>query len=243
MISREAITEAATREHTGDFTIAREYVQHMFLHYLYKKAGTERLLFKGGTALRIVYQSPRFSEDLDFSSYHLRAAEVEGLFLDTLSDLERSGLPITLHAKSHETSGGYYGEATFTIYEHAVGLEINVNAKAGNVIAGEYKLIHSDFAPNYSLQMLPQAMLVQEKIQALLTRRKPRDFYDVYFMLRTHLISPDQRALLKEVLPVVESTDIDFRQELEVFLPQDHQAIIRDFKHNLISEIQRSLGV
>ncbi len=242
MISRETITEAATRYHTRDVNIAREYVQHMFLNFLYKKADSERLLFKGGTALRIVYKSPRFSEDLDFSSFSLTAAQIESLFLSTLSDLERFGLSVVLHEKSHETSGGYYGEAKLQIYEHAVALEINVNAKTGETVAGEYKLIHGDFAPNYGLQMLPEAILVQEKILALMTRSKPRDFYDLYFMLRAGLISPERREMLRQAIPIIETTEIDFRQELEVFLPQDHQAIIRDFKQNLLSEIKRNLG-
>lgn len=243
MISRETITEAATRYHTRDFNVTREYVQHMFLNSLYKKADSERLLFKGGTALRIVYKSPRFSEDLDFSSFGLTVEHIENLFLSTLADLERFGLSIVLHEKSHQTSGGYYGEATFNIYEHTIALEINVNTKVRDDVVGEYKLIHSDFAPNYGLQMLPESILVQEKIRALMTRKKPRDFYDLYFMLRAGLISAERREILRQALPIIETTDIDFRQELEVFLPQDHQAIIRDFKQNLLLEIKRNLGI
>ena len=242
MISREYIAEAATKYHTRGFNIAREYVQHLFLNHLYKRADADRLLFKGGTALRIVYMSPRFSEDLDFSSFSLTAKQIETLFLDTLSDLERLGLPITLLEKSHETSGSYYGEARIKIYEHDIALEINVNARSGEIIAGEYKLIHGDFAPNYGLQMLPEAILVKEKIDALMSRKKPRDFYDLYFMLRANLIPPERRDVLRQALPIIEATDIDFRQELEVFLPQDHQAIIRDFKNTLISEIKRNIG-
>jgi predicted nucleotidyltransferase component of viral defense system len=241
MISREAITEAATKYHTRDINIAREYVQHLFLNFLYKKPDSDHLLFKGGTALRIVYKSPRFSEDLDFSSFSLDAKQIENLFMSTLSDLELLGLPIKLHIRSHATSGGYYGEAEVMIYEHSVRLEINVNTK-NKTIDGEYKPIHGDFVPNYGLQMLPEKLLVQEKIQALMSRRKPRDFYDLYFMLCAGLISLEQRPLLEQILPIVEITNIDFRQELEVFLPRDQQALIRDFKHNLIAEIKRHAG-
>ncbi len=90
--------------------------------------------------------------------------------------------------------------------------------------------------------MLPETILVQEKVQALMTRKKPRDFYDLYFMLRAGLLSPERREILRQALPIIEATDIDFGQELEVFLPQDHQAIIRDFKQNLLSEVRRNLG-
>jgi len=241
MISREAITEAATKYHTRDINIAREYVQHLFLNFLYKKRDSEHLLFKGGTALRVVYKSPRFSEDLDFSSFSLTAKQIEDLFMSALSDIERLGLPIKLHEKSHETSGGYYGEAEVMVYEHSITLEINVNAK-NETVGGEYKSIHGDFAPNYGLQMLPEKLLVQEKLQALMSRRKPRDFYDLYFMLRAGLISLEQRPLLSQILPIVETADIDFRQELEVFLPRDQQSLIRDFKNNLIAEIKRNVG-
>ena len=242
MISHESITEAATTNHTRDFNIAREYVQHLFLSYLYRRFDSDRLLFKGGTALRIAYQSPRFSEDLDFSSFGLTAEQIESLFLDTLSDLERIGLPITLHEKSHATSGGYYGEAKTKIYEHDIVLEINVNTRPGEINVGEYKLIHSDLVPSYSLQMLPEAILVKEKMDALMSRKKPRDFYDLYFMLRANLIPPERRENLKQALPMVEETNIDFRQELEVFLPQDYQAIIRHFKQTLLSEMKRNIG-
>ena len=47
--------------------IVREYFQNVFLAKLYTLSEAEKMLFKGGTALRILYGSPRFSEDLDFS--------------------------------------------------------------------------------------------------------------------------------------------------------------------------------
>ena len=40
----------------------------MFLNYLYKEKLAEKIYFKGGTCLHLFYNSPRFSEDLDFST-------------------------------------------------------------------------------------------------------------------------------------------------------------------------------
>ena len=61
MISRQFITDLSTKYQTSEQNIAREYCQHLFLSYLYRLKGGEKMLFKGGTALRIVFQSPRFS--------------------------------------------------------------------------------------------------------------------------------------------------------------------------------------
>ena len=68
MISNEALEKLARQHQTGVFpNIVREYFQHIFLSELYKLPESDKMLFKGGTALRIVYGSPRFSEDLNFS--------------------------------------------------------------------------------------------------------------------------------------------------------------------------------
>ena len=68
MISIETLEKLGRQYQMGIFpNIVREYFQHVFLSELYKLPEAKRLLFKGGTALRIVYGSPRFSEDLDFS--------------------------------------------------------------------------------------------------------------------------------------------------------------------------------
>ena len=49
---------------------------------------------------------------------------------------------------------------------------------------GQGMLITPGFVLAYALMLLPEAVLVEEKLTALLTRGKPRDYYDVYCMLR-----------------------------------------------------------
>lgn len=79
MISGEVLEKLATHYQTGVFpNIVREYFQHVFLSELYKLPEAEKMLFKGGTALRIVNGSPRFSEDLDFSIVRTKR-KVEGI--------------------------------------------------------------------------------------------------------------------------------------------------------------------
>lgn len=47
--------------------IIREEYEIIFLQALMSSKLAKKLIFKGGTALRLAYGSPRFSEDLDFS--------------------------------------------------------------------------------------------------------------------------------------------------------------------------------
>ena len=81
-----------------------------------------------------------------------------------------------------------------------------------------------------------------EKLKALLDRAKPRDFYDLYFILRKDLLSQKNRHVLKEALARLKAMKSEPLQELKLFLPRDQQAIAKDFRATLERELQRYLG-
>ena len=63
----ETTRELAKRLNTFPENIAREEYEMFFLKTLLESHWGKDLVFKGGTALRLAYQSLRFSEDLDFT--------------------------------------------------------------------------------------------------------------------------------------------------------------------------------
>ncbi len=250
MITKEALQKLATQYQTGLFpNIVREYFQQVFLSELYKLPESQNLLFKGGTALRVVYGSPRFSEDLDFSAFKVTnyaiKKYIEDLFVHVLAEIERMGIRVEVGEKSDKTTGGYFGVATFKMQDYEpVEVEINISARNGREINGEVDSIANDFVPTYTLMHLPQEELVEEKIfGALLERKKPRDFYDLYFMMRKNMLSAEHKKKLKEVKETIlaDAKKIDFRGELGAFLPVSQQAIIRDFHRTLEAELNRQL--
>ena len=101
------------------------------------------------------------------------------------------------------------------------------------------------FVPTYTVIHLPQQDLVDEKVfGALRERKKPRDYYDLYFMMRRGMISSEQKGRLAGVKAEIidEAGQIDFRGELGTFLPADQQSIIRDFAKTLTGELDRQLA-
>lgn len=251
MINNEAFEKLSRQYQTGVFpNIVREYFQHVFLGELYKLQNAEKLLFKGGTALRVIYNSPRFSEDLDFSLFGITQDKiklfVENLFIHVLAEMGHAGIKVELGDKIGATSGGYFGVATFRMFEYPpVGVEINVSSRNGKSVAGEVDSVANNFVPTYTIVHLPQNELVEEKIfDALVKRKKPRDFYDLYFIMRKEMLSADQKKRLTEIRDdiVADAKTIDFRGELGAFLPADQQAIIRDFSAMLERELNRQLS-
>lgn len=251
MIGPELLENIARQEQTSIFpNIVREYVQHLFLTELYQLPGSEKLLFKGGTALRIVYGSPRFSEDLDFSLFGVLPNEVkqfvEDLFVAVLAKLEGTGIHIEIGNKSAPTSGGYFGIATLNTNGYPpINIEINISSRSEKDIKGEVDSITNNFVPTYTLYHLPQNIIVDEKIfGALIERKKPRDYYDLYFMMRKGMLSQEQKKHLGEIAKEIidSSKRVDFQSELGTFLPASQQSIIRDFSQTLEREMRNQLS-
>lgn len=251
MISNETFEKLAGQYQTGVFpNIVREYFQHVFLNELYKLPESEKMLLKGGTALRVIYGSPRFSEDLDFSVFGVGQNDlerfVEDLFVKVLAEIERIGIFVELGEKSDKTTGGYFGAATFKVLDYQpVGVEINISSRNGREINGEVDSVVNDFVPTYNLIHLPQEELVEEKVfGALRARKKPRDFYDLYFIMRKGMLSSDQKTRLAELKNEIlaDAKNINFRGELGAFLRADQQAIISDFNRALEAELTRQIA-
>lgn len=233
MISEDFIKNIATKWQTTEINIKREYFQNLFLFYFYKQLESDRIYFKGGTALRIIYKSPRFSEDLDFSAAFHDIKEIEEDILNTLSEIQRENINVNLQ-ESKQTTGGYLGIIKFD--NILITLQISLRQKA---IKGEIIGIVNEFVPPYTMVMLPKDQMIDEKMRALFTRQKPRDFYDLYFLLRGSLIPSGKRNLLKKALDLIKTTNINFEKELKEFLPKTHWLIIKDFKPTLKRELER----
>ena len=238
MISNDAIRQFALKYQTTELNVRREYFQHLFLSYFYKQEGSEKVFFKGGTALRLIYHSARFSEDLDFDSV-LTSTAIEKIVIAAFADIEREGIATELD-EAKETSGGYLATARFKAEDNTVPIKLEISSRTGHK-KGEEAIISSDIFPNYTIMQLSQALIVEGKIAALLARKKPRDFYDFYFLLRSNMIPIKGRELLQGVLDALHATPIRFDHELKGFLSQDHWPIIRNFKGALEREIKRFL--
>ena len=245
MITDDAIRALAVKLQTTELNVRREYFQHLFLSSFYQQPPTAQIYFKGGTALRMLYNSPRFSEDLDFSSdvSDIHAIAIEDAVLETLTAISRQNINPDL-AESKTTSGGYLAIVTFRTGDNQVAIQAEISLQAG-VRAGERRgeamTIVSDLAPAYVVMAMAREQLVDEKIHALLTRREARDFYDLYFILRANLLPPERRHLLAQALATLRESRIEYGKELKEFLPRSQWAIIRGFPAPLEREIQRFL--
>lgn len=242
MLTLESLKEFVKKYQTLEKNVVREYIQYLFLSSLYKRPQSEKLLFKGGTALRFVFQSPRFSEDLDFTGKGIRHSRfIDKLFIETLSEIEKQGIKTDLQ-EAKTTSGGYLGVVHYELHGFKEDMKFEVSLRKGRKFVEEETTIISDYTPPYNLVHLSGKGIVESKLEALLERRKSRDYYDLYFFLRhPQLHKFVKKDKLQVVLKSLGKERINFKPELSAFLPVSHHRIIKDFKLNLSKEIKKFL--
>ena len=238
MISSETIKEFALKYQTTELNIAREYLQNLFLSYFYQQDKSEAVLFKGGTALKLLHQSPRYSEDLDFSSTVVTEGDIRSIIEKTLVEINREGVNLRL-TESKSTSGGYLAIIEGTVGAWDIRILINVSLRSQE-IEKEAVMIINPLSPPYLVSSLHEDQMVQEKISALLTRKKPRDFFDLYFILRKgmsrNVVASYKAELLSEIKKI---DDKAISNELKLFLPRSYWPVLRDFRKSLVKELKR----
>lgn|SRR4030042_569112 len=240
MISLDKIKELAKKYQTDIRNVVREYVQHEFLNFFYQTPESSNILFKGGTALRIIYQSPRFSEDLDFTGINIFSYRpIETAFIHTAEQLEKEGISIELK-EAKKATGGYLGILAYQIIGISEQMKFEISLRKGKSIKQSVDTIITEYAPPYIILHVGGQEIVGGKMAALLDRSKPRDFYDLYFILRHHdlhkYIKPED---YKKIYDLICKTRLNFRIDLAPLLPASHQMILKDFKSSLKKEIKR----
>jgi len=182
MINRDQLTELVKKYHTNETIIAREYLQHLFLSVFYQHPNSSQVIFKGGTALHVIFGAPRFSEDLDFT-----VNLAEGKFLKLVSDVFKELSAFGgISFKERETFTGkrFLLTAKLPIIKFAIFINLDFSFREKSVlfekttIKTEYPILYKSYVYHYSKEEI-----FAEKIRAILTREKGRDIYDLWYLL------------------------------------------------------------
>jgi len=238
MISQFQINELKTQWQTTELNIAREYVQSVLLSSLY--GGSDiNLAFKGGTALRLLRRSPRFSEYLDFTGWG-KPYHVGEWIKTSVKESEKAGLELEM-LESNSTSGGWFALVRTHVHQWPIEVEWNVSLRGQKEAKTETVLVTTPLWPAYSVKALSQDAMIEEKLNAALSRKEPRDFYDLYFILRARLSVKVLIPKKNDIIQASKTLDSKlFKNELKSFLPRSHWAIIAQLPHLLRQELERS---
>ncbi|HMB65975.1 MAG TPA: nucleotidyl transferase AbiEii/AbiGii toxin family protein [Patescibacteria group bacterium] len=199
--------------------ILQEEAEMIFLNELAENNLSARVAFYGGTALRLAYDSPRFSEDIDlfaiktipfsdFEKFINNIAEQQSWKLADLKDKRQTAF------------------ALFKIEDeklkHPFSLKIELHKPKKRIeLRTELRMLKSPVSIFSPLLLVPSLQELKKlKEEAIADRKKARDVFDLWYISqleRSEFRLPGSTPAFKKK---------EFENELKVFLPPKYHSVI-----------------
>ncbi|HEC42587.1 MAG TPA: hypothetical protein ENI20_07140 [Bacteroides sp.] len=218
----------------------KEYLQLAILDFLSTTPFTGKIVFIGGTNLRLVKGIDRFSEDLDFDCKGFSREEFMDMTESTLNFLHRNGMKVVTRDRENKRLTAFRRSYYFPELMFELGLSGHRDERflvkiecEDQKIQYERNIAYIKGCGYYFPFPVPtDGVICSMKISAMLSRQKGRDFYDAMFLLAQ--TKPDYSFLSKmigihnldelkvETEKILEGVDLDVKK--------------RDFEHLLFNK-------
>ena len=203
MIAKEELTTIAHMKGLHTKNAEKDYLLELTLHSFSKFGNI--LAFKGGTALYKFYNLNRFSEDLDFT-LNTRRINLEKMMQQLLSNTSMIGIRGSIEEQRHYKNeinvrttfcGPLYDGSKTSMTR--ITINISVRERPQYVTKAFFVPTYQEI-PSFTVHVLDAREILAEKIRAIMTREKPRDVYDFWFLLQRGIAIDDE--LVKKKLKI-----------------------------------------
>jgi predicted nucleotidyltransferase component of viral defense system len=214
----QSIAEQKVRELKIDKTqVVREYWELIVLKGLYESPFGRYLIFKGETALRLTFGSPRFSEDLDFS---LTKDVLKGKFSPFIEKMI-TPFPEMALTDLEEKYYTYLAEIKVTqnYLPFPFRIKIEISKREIKGYQWELKLLGS---PATVVQVMGQVatlkQIYKDKLACLKGRAKPKDLFDLWYI--------SQKLNIPYTAQKISLNKTEVVRDLRKYLPSDFWSAI-----------------
>lgn len=237
---RELFGKYVPVEKSFDKHILKEYIQFETLDFLARHKFNEKLVFIGGTALRIAYNIDRFSEDLDFDCKEFSKDEFMVLTNDVVRFLANNGYDVATNDRPNPRLKAFRRNILFPKLLYDEGLSpypeerflLKIEAEDQGVDYPIEKRIISRSGFYFPISLPTVDVLCAMKVSAFLNRAKGRDIYDLMFLLgqtKPNISYLDQKMGIRSEHEVWEA----IREKLSQ-IDVEHKS--KDFTHLLFNK-------
>jgi predicted nucleotidyltransferase component of viral defense system len=169
----------------------REYLQAYILSVMHNEGAFRSTAFLGGTALRFLYNLPRFSEDLDFSLAGKQRINFPLLIKKIMLELESAGYDASVVLNDKKTVNSAFIRFSGLMFEAGISplksqkfsVKIEIDNKPPQGAVTEVKIVNKYFPISFLSYDIKS--LFAGKLHALSSRKytKGRDCFDLGWYL------------------------------------------------------------
>lgn len=239
MITHQQIIRKADDDGVSSLVVERDYVLSHCLVAVSAMSGVGRLVFKGGTALRMCYlKDYRYSADLDFSLVE-DFPEADALQAMNAT-LESAGRDIGFPTLKIVSDAGNKIE-----YEGPLGRprRIKLDLDDGELVLSSVNRHvlrrYSDLPDSGPLPTYALTEIAAEKLRCVIQRLQCRDFYDLHQLLEEQRVDID--AVWEMFVPKARHKNIDpdtFHDRFEARLPQYEERWLDEMSEHVPGELR-----
>lgn len=222
-----------------------EYLQYELLDSLFKLKEAAFLSFIGGTAIRMLQQSPRFSEDLDFDNFGLTFGQFEEALQKACRDMKAKGFLVEYRTVEQKA---YHCYLKFPEILYKSGISSHASEKILIRIDTEPKerfykpqmYLLNKFTLYRQILTAPPSILLSQKMMTVLQRKreKGRDLFDVSILMgvaepdfeyMAGYLSLGKEEIIDQFTRKVEELDLKFlAKDVEPFLfsPEQKERVL-----------------
>lgn len=231
--------------------LERDYILVCLLNEIYLHFDN-RLIFKGGTALKYFYNLNRFSEDLDFSYTDTNDVSLIISKIKKVFDNFNKQYPIIeIENRTRKEKGKVVG-INYILrirgplnnkLNHLQNINIDISVRNDVIKKPELKYfspIYSDI-PVFSVPLMEIHEIMAEKVSAISERTKMRDIYDLYFLIFIKNISYNEKLTVEKM----QKRELVFKREkiLEKLKNAENKMVWKSELSYLIDNLPDNLEV
>lgn len=238
MVTRAELVSIARKQKLPLGMIEKDFILTLILREIYNSWFKNILVFKGGTALHKLYLHKRLSVDLDFTAldeFNIDAFKNILLIKEINSEIRK--------IRTFENSGSI-DLKYISLLNYPDSIKIDISLREKPLLELKEVALHSPYFPDFPVLALQIEEMAAEKMRALIQRKRPRDYYDMWLLLKEiefkdfEKLAEKKLAAMDDKLDISKvSTDLEivrslWKDDLMQLIPElpDFDSVIKDLK-------------
>lgn len=200
MLTRRELRQQAGRQGVSLGALEKDYILTLILQRIYaEEKWRQMLIFKGGTALHKLYLHRRLSLDLDFTAQ-------EPVSLEAIRSV------LEMPAIGGQVKDAHAFDDALTIdrlgfvgpLRHPNSIKVDISFREAVQLPPREVVLSTVYSPPFPVTCMALEELLAEKIRAVLMRRAPRDYFDLWLLFQQdHIAFEIVPSLLQAKLDTV----------------------------------------
>lgn len=241
MVTKAELVSIARKQKLPLGMIEKDFVLTLVLREIYNSRFKNTLVFKGGTALHKLYLHKRLSVDLDFTA--LGEFDID-VFRNILLIKEINSEIRKIRAFENSVSI----DLKYTsLLNYPDSIKIDISLREKPLLGLKEVAVHSPYFPDFPVLTFQMEEIASEKMRALIQRKRPRDYLDMWLLLKELEFRDFEKLAEKKLTDMNDNMDIGkvftdmdivkslWKVDLEQLIPEltDFDSVINDLKRKL----------